>query len=101
VPDVLLQAHSASLQMTFLSRQGIGAISFPGGVSGRGLRRAARFVENRTGRTGSQGDSRAVKDGVATGEYEDFLTGFVIDDARSGAAPSASRLRMRRPARDG
>jgi hypothetical protein len=28
-----------------------------------------------------------VKDGVPSGEYEDFVTGFVIDDGRSGARP--------------
>ena len=31
-----------------------------------------------------------MKDGKPTGEYEDFITGFVVDDAASGAARSAS-----------
>jgi len=49
------------------------------------------------GAPGSKVISRAVEGRRGDGEYEDFLTGFVIDDARSGAAPSASRLRMTRP----
>jgi glucose/arabinose dehydrogenase len=30
-----------------------------------------------------------VHNGVPTGEYDDFATGFVINDSKSGAAPSA------------
>jgi hypothetical protein len=38
-----------------------------------------------------------VKDGVPTGEYEDFVTGFAIDDARVWVGRSASpRPRMAR-----
>jgi glucose/arabinose dehydrogenase len=67
VPDVLLQAHSASLGMTFL-----GGDAFA----------AEHGSWNRERRTGYKVIRIPLKDGVPSGEYQDFLTGFVID-ARS------------------
>ena len=71
-PDVLLQAHSASLQMAFHDR-------FP--APWRGAFAAEHGSWNRAKRTGYK-VIRIVLDaaGAPTGEYEDFLTGFVIDD---------------------
>ncbi len=72
MPDVLLQAHSASLQMAFHDR-------FP--AAWRGAFVAEHGSWNRAKRTGYK-VIRIVLNaaGVPTGEYEDFLTGFVIDD---------------------
>ena len=64
VPDVLIQSHSASLGMTF--REGDGFAAEHGSW-------------NRERRTGYKVIRIPTKDGVPTGEYEDFLTGFVVD----------------------
>ena len=45
---------------------------------------------NRAQRSGYEVIRLPMNDGHATGEYEDFLTGFTIGTARCGAAPSAS-----------
>jgi len=42
---------------------------------------------NRTGRTGSKVIRVHLQNGVPTGDYEDFLTGFVIDDRRLWGRP--------------
>ena len=42
---------------------------------------------NRAKPTGYKIIRIAVKDGVPTGEYEDFVTGFAIDDARVWGRP--------------
>jgi hypothetical protein len=74
VPDVLLQAHSASLEVTFYQGS-----NFP--VEYRGDAFAAEHGSwNRSKRTGYKVVRIRLKDGVPTGEYEDFVTGFVIDD---------------------
>ncbi len=67
LPDVLIQAHSASLGMTF--REGDGFASEHGSW-------------NRERRTGYKVIRIPTREGVPTGEYQDFLTGFVVD-ARS------------------
>jgi glucose/arabinose dehydrogenase len=77
-PDVLFQAHSAP----------IGAVFYPADVSGSGAfpaeYRGDAFValhgsENRASRTGHKVVRVKLKDGKPTGEYQDFVTGFVID----------------------
>jgi glucose/arabinose dehydrogenase len=73
VPDVLVQPHSASLAMTFYT-----ASQFPP------EHRDSIFVAqhgswNKSGRTGYKVIRIPLKNGVPTGEYEDFLTGFVTD----------------------
>jgi glucose/arabinose dehydrogenase len=74
VPDVLLQSHSASLDMTFYD-----GTQFP-----EAYRLDANAAEhgswNRTRRTGYKVIRVPMKDGKATGEYEDFLVGFVTKD---------------------
>jgi glucose/arabinose dehydrogenase len=73
-PDVLVQAHSAPLAIAFY-----GAEQFPAEYKGDA------FVTlhgswNRAKRTGYKVVRLVMKDGKATGEYEDFLVGFVGDD---------------------
>ena len=85
MPDVLIQAHSASLGMTFYN-----GTQFPEQYRGSGFA-ALHGSWNRGKRTGYKVVRIIMKDGVPTGEYEDFLTGFVIDDTTSGAGRSASR----------
>jgi glucose/arabinose dehydrogenase len=81
VPDVLLQAHSASLGLTFYNGHG-----FPAEYAGDGFA-AEHGSWNRSQRTGYKIIRIRLKDGVPTGEYQDFVTGFVIDDNNVWARP--------------
>jgi len=78
VPDVLLQAHSASLEMAFYTATN-GAAAFPPEYRGEAFA-AFHGSWNRTLRTGYKVVRAHLNHGVPTGEYEDFLTGFVVDD---------------------
>jgi glucose/arabinose dehydrogenase len=81
VPDVLIQAHSASLQMTFYD-----GTQFPAEYRGN-IFAAEHGSWNRAKRTGYKVIRVIVKDGVPTGEYEDFATGFVVNDAEVWGRP--------------
>ncbi len=74
VPDVLLQAHSASLEMTFYEGN-----QFPAEYRGDGFA-AEHGSWNRSRRTGCKVIRVIMRDGKPTGEYEDFMTGFVNAD---------------------
>ena len=70
-PDVLLQAHSASLELVFYS-----GTQFP--AEHRDSIFAAQHGSwNKALRTGHKVIRVPLQDGTATGEYEDFLTGFM------------------------
>jgi len=71
VPDVLLQAHSASLAMTFYTGD-----QFPREYQGDAFA-AEHGSWNRSKRTGYKIIRILLKDGKPTGEYEDFVIGFV------------------------
>src|SRR5580704_1732381 len=73
VPDVLLQAHSASLCMLFYTAQ-----QFPAQYHGYAFA-AEHGSWNRARRTGYKIICVPVHDGKPIGEYDDFLTGFVVD----------------------
>jgi hypothetical protein len=77
-PDILEQAHSASLEMTFYTATS-GAAAFPAEFRGDAFV-ALHGSWNRNTRTGYKVARLRVDHGVPTGEYEDFLTGFVVDD---------------------
>jgi glucose/arabinose dehydrogenase len=81
VPDVLLQAHSASLGMTFYDGN-----SFPAEYRGDAFA-AEHGSWNRSKRTGYKVIRIRLKEGVPTGEYEDFVTGFVVDDKEVWGRP--------------
>jgi len=81
VPDVLLQAHSASLELTFYE-----ASQFPAEYRGN-IFAAEHGSWNRSKRTGYKVIRVIVKDGVPTGEYEDFATGFVVNDSEVWGRP--------------
>ena len=81
VPDVLVQAHSASLELTFYE----GAM-FPAQYRGDAFA-AFHGSWNRAKRTGYKVVRVRMEGGQPTGEYEDFLTGFVIDDDRVWGRP--------------
>ena len=75
VPDVLIQAHSASLGLTFYDGN-----AFPAEYRGDGFA-AEHGSWNRSKRTGYKVIRIRLKDGIPTGEYQDFITGFVINDS--------------------
>jgi len=74
VPDVLIQAHSASLQLAFYTGS-----QFPPDYVGDAFA-AEHGSWNRSKRTGYKVIRVKTKDGVPTGEYEDFVTGFVLGE---------------------
>ena len=81
VPDVLIQPHSAPLGITFYEGG-----SFPAQYLGDA------FVTlhgswNRAGRTGYKVIRLRMHDGQPTGEYEDFLTGFVTGESAVWGRP--------------
>jgi glucose/arabinose dehydrogenase len=78
VPDVPLQAHSASLEMTFYTATN-GPAAFPPEYQGD-IFAAEHGSWNRSSRTGYKVIRVRRNHGVATGEYNDFLTGFVVDN---------------------
>lgn len=86
VPDILLQAHSASLQMTFYPNDAKGPAAFPKAFAGQ-IFAAEHGSWNRAKRTGYKIIMAKVVGGVPTGEYEDVVTGFVADDASVYARP--------------
>ena len=81
IPDVLLQAHSASLGLTFYD-----GTNFPGAYRGDAFA-AEHGSWNRSKRTGYKVVRIRLKDGVPTGEYEDFVTGFVVNDSEVWGRP--------------
>jgi glucose/arabinose dehydrogenase/cytochrome c2 len=88
VPDVLYQSHSASLSMTFYEANS-GKSAFPAAFVGDA------FVGfhgswNRSLRTGYKLVRVHMKNGEPTGDYEDFLTGFVVDDSHVWGRPVAT-----------
>lgn len=74
VPEVLIQAHSAALSVAFYDRDG-----FPAEYRGDAFV-ALHGSWNRPERTGYKVIRVRMKDGKPTGEYEDFMTGFVVDN---------------------
>jgi len=78
VPDVLLQSHSASLEMAFYTATN-GPAVFPAEYHGD-IFAAFHGSWNRSNRTGYKVVRVRVSHGVPTGEYDDFLTGFVVDN---------------------
>jgi glucose/arabinose dehydrogenase len=77
VPDVLIQAHSAALGIAFYTATS-GASVFPADYRGD-LFVALHGSWNRESRTGYKVVRARIKNGLPTGEYEDFLTGFVAN----------------------
>src|SRR5262249_11515494 len=81
VPDVLMQAHSASMHIAFYQ-----GTQFPAEY-----RQDAFVAEhgswNRAKRTGYKIVRLHLENGVPNGEYEDFLTGFVANDSSVWGRP--------------
>jgi glucose/arabinose dehydrogenase len=82
-PDVLVQPHMASLEMVFYPRE---KKQFPTEFDGD-VFAAEHGSWNRANRTGYEVISIPMHDGHATGEYDDFLTGFVTKDGQVWGRP--------------
>jgi glucose/arabinose dehydrogenase len=74
VPDVLLQPHNASLEMTFYE-----GTQFPKEYRGDAFA-SEHGSWNRAKRTGYEVIRVPMHKGKADGSYEDFITGFTTDD---------------------
>lgn len=82
VPDVLVQAHDASLQIAFYD-----GARFPAAYRGD-LFATEHGSWNRAARTGYEVIRVPLHQrGRASGEYEDFVTGFVLPDGRVWGRP--------------
>jgi glucose/arabinose dehydrogenase len=81
VPDVLLQPHNASLQLTFYE-----ATQFPGEYRGD-IFAAEHGSWNKSMRAGYEVILVPLENGHATGAYEDFVTGFVTPDGNVWGRP--------------
>jgi glucose/arabinose dehydrogenase len=78
VPDVLIQPHSAPLGLIFYPAHA-GVAAFPQSYRGDAFV-ALHGSWNRAKRTGYKVVRLKLIKGVSDGSYEDFLTGFVVDD---------------------
>jgi glucose/arabinose dehydrogenase len=77
-PDVPVQPHSAALELTFYPQGAAGSAAFPAAYDGDAFV-ALHGSWNRQLRTGYKVVRVKLKGGAPTGDYEDFLTGFVLD----------------------
>jgi glucose/arabinose dehydrogenase len=80
-PDILVNPHFASLEMLFYT-----GTQFPAIFRGDGFA-AEHGSWNRKERAGYEVIRLPMKGGHATGEYEDFLTGFVTKDGQVWGRP--------------
>jgi glucose/arabinose dehydrogenase len=85
VPDVLFTAHSAATSITFYDATR-GASAFPAEYRGDAFV-ALHGSWNRGFRTGHKIVRLRLKNGVPTNQYEDFLTGFIVDNNSAWARP--------------
>jgi glucose/arabinose dehydrogenase len=82
VPDVLLQPHNASLEMTFYDGK-----QFPAEYQGDAFA-SEHGSWNKSTRVGYEVIRVPLhQTGHATGEYEDFMTGFVVDNEHVWGRP--------------
>jgi glucose/arabinose dehydrogenase len=81
-PDVLVQPHMASLEMTFYPTAG----EFPKSYDGDAFA-AEHGSWNRANRAGYEVIHIPMHNGKADGSYEDFLTGFVTPDGQVWGRP--------------
>lgn len=84
-PDVLVQPHMASLQMTFYPEHA-STTTFPQHYANNAFA-AEHGSWNRAHRGGYEVIALPMQNGHATGAYEDFLTGFVTTDGQVWGRP--------------
>ena len=82
VPEVLIQPHSSALSVAFYDRD-----AFPAEYRGDAFV-ALHGSHSRPDRTGYKVIRVRMKGGKPTGEYEDFMTGFFVDNDNVWARPA-------------
>lgn len=82
MPEVLIQAHSSALSAVFYAHT-----AFPAEYRGDAFV-ALHGSHSRPEPTGYKVIRVRMRNGVPTGEYEDFMTGFVIDDKNVWGRPA-------------
>jgi glucose/arabinose dehydrogenase len=82
VPEVLIQAHSSPLSAAFYDRD-----AFPAEYRGDAFV-ALHGAHSRPDRTGFKVIRVRMKDGAPIGEYDDFMTGFVVDNITVWGRPA-------------
>jgi glucose/arabinose dehydrogenase len=85
VPDVPYQAHSAALNLAFYTATS-GKSAFPKEYVGDGFA-VLHGSWNRAFRTGHKVVRVRMKNDVPTGEYEDFMVGFITPDGNAWGRP--------------
>jgi glucose/arabinose dehydrogenase len=80
-PDIIVNPHFASLEMMFYQGS-----QFPAEFKGDGFA-CEHGSWNRAQRSGYEVIRLPMKNGHATGEYEDFLTGFTVGDGQVWGRP--------------
>ena len=90
VPDVPYQAHSAALGLVFYTATS-GKAAFPAEYVGDGFA-TLHGSWNRGFRTGHKVVRVRMKDGVPTGEYDDFVTGFIVNDGDAWGRPVSATV---------
>jgi glucose/arabinose dehydrogenase len=83
LPEVLIQAHSSALSVAFYDADG-----FPADYRGDAFV-ALHGSHSRPAMTGYKVIRVRMKDGTPTGEYEDFMTGFVVNNGSVWGRPAA------------
>lgn len=83
VPEVLIQAHSSALSLDFYDGD-----TFPAEYRGDAFV-ALHGSHSRPQMTGYKVVRVRMNNGRPTGEYEDFMTGFVLDNNTVWARPAA------------
>lgn len=82
-PDVPYTSHSAAVDLEFYPMQPAGNSAFPAEYAGDGFA-VLHGSWNRAHPTGSKVVRVPIENGVPTGAYVDFLTGFITDEGRWG-----------------
>ena len=88
-PDVPYTAHSAAVDLEFYPENQEGDSAFPAEYAGDGFA-VLHGSWNRAHRTGHKVVRIPIENGVPTGEYIDFLVGFIDEDGNPWGRPVAT-----------
>jgi len=89
LPDVPFTAHSAAVDLEFYPENQEGNSAFPDEYAGDGFA-VLHGSWNRAHRTGHKIVRIPIENGVPTGEYIDFLVGFIDEDGNPWGRPVAT-----------
>ncbi len=90
-PDVPYTAHSAAVDLEFYPLAPAGNSAFPAEYAGDGFA-VLHGSWNRAHRTGHKIVRLPMEDGIPTGEYVDFLVGFIDEEGNPWGRPVATQF---------